>query len=76
MFYIPFIFYYCQQVLFTFTVSLLLSLLNDAFVSIVDDKGSFQFSPEAVFASPLYVHITLATNIETESPCFEQLLQR
>ena len=75
MFYIPFIFYYCQQVLFTIRVSLLLSLLNDASVSIVDDEGSFQFSPEAEFASPLYVHIILATNIEIKSPCFEQLLQ-
>ena len=73
MFYIPFIFYYCQQVLFTIRVSLLLSLLNDASVSIVDDEGSFQFSPEAEFASPLYVHINLATDTEAESLCFAQL---
>ena len=33
IFYIPFIFYYCQQVLFTLRISSLLSLLNDAFFS-------------------------------------------
>ena len=49
IFYIPFIFLYYQQVLFTLRVSLLLSLLNDASVDIGDDEDSFQFSPEAKF---------------------------
>ena len=56
-----------QQVLFTLRVSSLLSPLNDASVDIVDDEGS----PEAEFKSPLYVHITFAT----ETPCLGQLLQ-
>ena len=76
IFYILFIFYYCRQVLSTFWVSSLLSLLNDASVDIVDDESSFQFSPEADFTSPLYVYITLATETEAESPGFAQLLQR
>ena len=46
MFYISFIFYYWQQVLCTLRVSSLLSPLSDASVDIVDDEGSFQFSPE------------------------------
>ena len=66
----PIFFYYCQQVLFTLRVSSLLSPLNDASGDIVVDEGSFQFSPEAEFTSPLYVHITLAANTETESPRF------
>ena len=66
----PIFFYYCQQVLFTLRVSSLLSPLNDASGDIVADEGSFQFSPEAEFTSPLYVHITLAANTETESPHF------
>ena len=53
----------------------MLSLLNDGSVDNVADEGSFQFSPESELASPLYVHITLATGAETESPCFAQLLQ-
>ena len=52
-----------------------LSLINDASVDIVDDEGLFQFSSEAEFTSPLYVHITLATDSEAESPYFAQLLQ-
>ena len=61
--------------LFTLRVFSLLSLLNDASVDILDDETSFQFSPEAIFISPLYIHITLATDTEAESPCFAQLLQ-
>ena len=41
IFYVPFIFHYCQQALFTLPVSLLLSLLNDTSVDIADDEGSF-----------------------------------
>ena len=73
--YISFIFYFCQQVLFTLRVSSLLSPLIDASVDIANDEGSFQFSPEAKFTSPLYIHITFATDTEAESPCFAQLLQ-
>ena len=47
-------------------ISSLLSLLNAISVDIVDDEGSFQFSPEAEFTSPLYVHITCATDTEAE----------
>ena len=71
----PIILYYCQRILFTLRVSSLLSPLNDASGDIVDEEASFQFSPEAEFTSPLYVHITLATNTEAESPCFKQTLQ-
>ena len=49
----PIFFYYCQQVLFTLRVSSLLSPLNHASGDIVVDDGSFQFSPEAEFTSPL-----------------------
>ena len=52
-FYFPFIFYYFQQVLFTLRVSSLLSPLNDASGDIIDDEGSFQFSAETEFTSPL-----------------------
>ena len=75
IFYIPSIFYYCQQVLFTSRVSSLLSPLNDASLDLVDDEGPFQFSPEAEFTSPLYVHITFATDNKAESQCFKELLQ-
>ena len=47
-------------------ISSLLSLLNAISVDIVDDEGSFQFSPEAEFTSPLCVHITRATDTEAE----------
>ena len=67
IYYTPFLFYYCQQVLFTLIVSFLLSPLNDASADIFDDEGSFQFSPEAAFTSTLYVHITLTTDTEAES---------
>ena len=53
MFYISFIFCYCQQVLFTWRVYSLLSLLNNISADIIDDEGSFQFSSEAEFTSPL-----------------------
>ena len=55
---VVFIFYYCKQVLFALRVSPLLSPLNDASVDIFDDEGSFQFPPEAEFASLLYVLLT------------------
>ena len=75
IFYIPFIFYYCQQFIFTLQVPSLLLPLNDISVEMVDVEGSFQFSLEAEFKSLLYVHITLATDTEAEAPCFAQLLQ-
>ena len=62
IFYIPFNFYYCQLVLFPLEIYSLLSRLNDVFIDIIDDKCSFQFSPDAEFTSPLYVHITFATH--------------
>ena len=67
IFYIPFIFCYCLQLLVTLRVSSLLSSLNDAFVDIVDDEGYFKFSPEAEFTSHLHVHTTLAVDTEAES---------
>ena len=75
IFYTQLIFYYCQQVLFKLRVSSLLSPLNDASVDIADNKGSFQFSPETEFTSPLYLYIILATETEVEAPCLAQLLQ-
>ena len=45
-------FYYIKSLFVTIT-------LNDASVDIVDDLGSFHFSPEVEFTSPLYAHITL-----------------
>ena len=57
------------------TVSSLLSTLNDTSVDIVDVESSFQFFLEVEFSSPLYVHITLATDTEAESPCYVKLLQ-
>ena len=53
----------------------MLSPLNDASVDIADNKGSFQFSPEAEFTSPLYLYIILATGTEVEALCLAQLLQ-
>ena len=41
IFFILFIFYYWQHVLFTLRVSSLLSLLNDVSIDIVDDEVSF-----------------------------------
>ena len=76
IFYISFIFYCWQQVLFKLRVSSLLSTLNDASVDIVDDEDSFQFSAEAEFTLPLYFHITLAKkDAEPESLCLARLLQ-
>ena len=54
----------------------MLSPLNDASVDIVDDEGSFQFSPEAEFASPLHIHATLPTDTEAKPPGFVQLQLR
>ena len=56
-------------------VTSLLSPSNDASVDIVDNEGSFQFSPEAEFTFHLNVQITLATDTEAGSPYFAQLLQ-
>ena len=64
MSYIPYIFYYCQQVLVTLTVSSLLLSLNDTSVDIADVEGSFKFALEAELNSPLYVYITLAADTE------------
>ena len=64
MSYIPYIFYYCQQVLVTLTVSSLLLSLNDTSVDIADVEGSFKFTLEAELNSPLYVYITLAADTE------------
>ena len=65
----PIYFYYCQQVLFTLKVS---SPLNDTSVGF---EASFQFSREVEFLSLLYVHITLPTDTEGETPCLARLLQ-
>ena len=51
IFYIPFIFYYYQQALITFRVSLLLSPSNYTSGVIVYDEGSFLFSPETEYTS-------------------------
>ena len=73
--YIPFIFYYCLQLLVTLRVSSLLLSLIDAFVDIVADQGCFKFSPESEFTSHLYVQMNLEVDTEAESPCFSWLLQ-
>ena len=44
-----------------FAFIVLLSL-NDASVDIVDDEGSFEFSPKVEVTLPLHVHMTLATD--------------
>ena len=75
IFYIQFIFYHCQRLLFTLRVSSLLSSPNDASVDIVDDEGSVQFSPEVEFTLHLHVHITFATDTEAGLPWFAQLLE-
>ena len=62
------IFEYCQQVLITLRVSLLLSLLKDTSVAIGDDEDSFQFSTEVEFTSHLHVHVTFATETEVKLP--------
>ena len=73
IFYMPFIFYHCQQVLLTLRVSSLLSPLNDAFVDFADDMGSFQFSPETQFTSPYTftssLQQTLKQNHRTSHNC-------
>ena len=75
IFYISFIFYCWQQVLFKLIVSSLLSTLNDASVDIVDDEDSFEFSFEAEFILALYFHITLVRDTEPEWLYLAQLLQ-
>ena len=72
----PFIFYNCEQTLFILRGSLLLTSLKNASVDILGHEGSFEFSPTAQFTSPLYVHITLATDTKPESPHFTQRLTR
>ena len=67
IFCLPFIFDYCQQVLFTLRVSSLISQLNDAFVDIFEDDDFFHFSQESKFTSPLCIYIILATDTEAES---------
>ena len=74
IFYILFIFYYSQQILFTLRVSSFLSLLNDDFVDIVDDVGFSQFFPEAEYTT-LIVHIILVLDSEAKSAWFAQLLK-
>ena len=71
IFYIPFIYYYCERVLFTLKVFSLLQPLND---TSVDVDGSFQFSSKAEFILPLHAHITFAIDTEAESALFAQLL--
>ena len=68
IFYVSFIFYYYQQVLFTLRVSSLLTPLNDASGNIVDGESSFQFSPEAEYTSPLQQ--TLKQNHRASHNCY------
>ena len=49
-------------------MGLLITSSNDTSVDIVDDEGSFEFSPKAEFTSPLYVLITHAADTEATSP--------
>ena len=60
-------------ILYTLRASLLLSSSNDASADIVDDEDSFEFSPKVEFTTPLYFHITIATNIEAVASWFAQL---
>ena len=75
IFFISFVFYYYQQVLFTIRVSSLSWPLSDASGDIINDDSSLQFSPETEFPSTSYAQITLAIDTEAESPCFAQLLE-
>ena len=61
---------------FTLGVSSLLPPLNNASVHLVDDEGSFQFSPEAEFISPLHVQVTFPADTKAESLCFVRLQLR
>ena len=54
---------------------MLLSSSNDVSADTVDEEGSFELSPKTEFISPLYVHITLATDTDVAASCFAQLLQ-
>ena len=49
--------------------------LNDNYVDITEDEGSFEFSPKTEFTSPLDVHSIPVTDIEAESLLSTQLLQ-
>ena len=74
IFYIPFIFFYWEQVLFTLRVSSLLSPLNDASGGIVDDEGFFSFLLKLnshhpnTFTSPLQQ--TLKQNQRASNNCY------
>ena len=74
IFYIPFIFYDWEQVLFTLRVSSLLSPLNDASGGIVDDEGFFSFLLKLnshhpnTFTSPLQQ--TLKQNQRASNYCY------
>ena len=59
-----FLYYYHYKIIITIIITS---------VDINDNEGSFQFSPEAEFTSPLYVHITPETDTEAESPIFTEL---
>ena len=74
IFYIPFIFFYWEQVLFTLRVSSLLSPLNDASGGIADDESFFSFllklnshHPDT-FTSPLQQ--TLKQNQRASNNCY------
>ena len=70
--YIIFILSYCQQVIFTLRVPLVLSLLNDASVSIADDEDSFSF---LLKLNSHGTYITLSTDTEAKSAYFAPLSQ-
>ena len=70
--YIIFIFSYCQQVIFTLRVPLLLSLLNYASVNIADDEDSFSF---LLKLNSHGTYITLSTDTEAKSAYFAPLSQ-
>ena len=70
--YIIFIFSYCQQVIFTLRVPLLLSLLNYASVNIGDDEDSFSF---LLKLNSHGTYITLSTDTEAKSAYFAPLSQ-
>ena len=55
---------------------LIITTIKNASVHLVDDEGSFQFSPEAEFISPLHVQVTFPTDTKAESLCFVRLQLR
>ena len=66
----PIFFHYCWQNFIYMKASLLLSSSNDVSANTVDDESFFEFSPKVEFASPLYVHITLAIDTNSKASCF------